>query len=587
MRSKTSLKRQDLEPLLELAFQTDDFPLFARYFLKIKDKRGVLQSFNLWPHQVQMWEDRKWLIANGLPNWRFVLKYRQGGFSRYFLAETLFFSLRNHNQTTLIIAHKKKLPTRFLKDIKDYIKHMPKWCRPTLATDSTTEIQFTDEFGGSRIMIASANTAMEGGGLEIGETIQRIHISEASDPIFKFEPLVEMFQTVGAGCEVIVESTAKGIGNWHNKTYWRAVEGKSQFTARFVPWNVHPEYVRQVPMDFVPDADELGLMAAHALSPEQVMWRRWKVEKEFNGDVDKFREQYPLTDVEAFLFTGSSCFNLPALAHFLDSEDFCKDWPTQTGYLDTVDEKLVFKSGKNGNLEIYRMPEEGEDYCIAMDVAEGLVDGDYAVASVWKGVEQVAEWHGHIDPHAFADVGADLGYYYNEALLVPEDNAMGSVTVTRLFRDLYYPNLYYRENRATTDDRVSNKRVGWHTSGTNKSDMVSELALHIKNWKRTGFTPHSARLVNECRTFAVYLDRRGQDRYAAQSGCNDDCAMGAMIALQAMLSWQYGSAPIESAGGDIDKALKQAGIRIVHQPASHYKQAMQRARSGTKEWGQA
>ena len=583
----SSLSRQDLEPLLEQVFLTDDFPLFAQYFLKIKDKRGILRPFRLWPHQIQMWEDRKWLIEQGLPNWRFILKYRQGGFSRYFLAETLFFALQHPNQNILIIAHKKKLPTRFLKDIKNYIKTMPKWCRPELAVDATTELEFTEEFGGSRITITSANTVMEGGGLEVGETYQRIHITEASDPIFKFAPLVEMFQTVGMGLEVIVESTAKGIGNWHHKTYWRAVEGKSKFTPRFIPWKVHPEYVRLVPLDFEPDEDELELMAAHDLTPEQLMWRRWKIEKEFNGDVDKFKEQYPLTDVEAFLFTGSSCFHLPSLAHFLESPEFCKDWPTLRGQLDTEIDIPVFKRGKNGNLEIYRMPEEGEDYCIAMDVAEGLVDGDYSVASVWKGVEQVAEWRGHIDPHAFADVGANLGYYYNEALLVPEDNNMGSVTVTRLFRDLYYPNLYYRENRATADDKVSTKRVGWHTSGTNKSDMVSELALHIKNWERTGFTPHSERLVNECRTFAVHLDRRGQDRYAAQSGCNDDCAIGAMIALQGMLSWQYGSAPIESAGGNIDKALKQAGIRQVKEPVSRYDRAMKRAHRGHREWGQA
>jgi hypothetical protein len=207
--------------------------------------------------------------------------------------------------------------------------------------------------------------------------------------------------------------------------------------------------------------------------------------------------------------------------------------------------------------------------------------------SVWKGVEQVAEWHGHTDPYDLADVSANLGYFYNEGLLTVEDNDMGSVTATRLFRDLYYPNLYYRENRATADDKVSTKRVGWHTSGTNKGDMVSELALHIKNWERTGFTPHSTRFVNECRTFAVHLDKRGQDRYAAQSGCHDDCPMAAMIALQAMLSWQYGSAPIESAGGDIDKALKKAGIRQVREPASRYDRAVKRGKAGAREWGQA
>ena len=564
------------------AFQNDDFPLFLQTFLSIPTKEHGLQPFKLWPHQLQMWQDRLNLVKAGKWLWRLYLKYRQGGFSKFFLAEDFWLAITRPHFNVLIIAHEKSLPTEFLDIIRLWIEELPEWARPKVKSDSASQIVFDAPLYSS-IRIGTAQTTMDAGGIKIGRTIQRLHITEAAEPVFDSRKLYELFQTVPKNCEVVVESTAKGIGTWFYKTYWDKV---SKFTRYFVPWKVHIEYVLPVPLDFEPDDDELALMTDHGLTPEQLMWRRMKLE-EGHGDLDKFKEQYPLTDVEAFMHSGHSCFSLPDLAHFLDSPDFCKDWPTQTGYLTTEDEKLVFKPGKNGNLEIYRMPEEGEDYCIAMDVAEGLVDGDFSVATVWKGVEQVAEWHGHTDPHDFADVGADLGYYYNEALLVPEDNAMGSVTVARLFRDLYYPNLYYRENRATADDKVSTKRIGWHTSGTNKPDMVSELALHIKNWRRTGFTPHSERLVNECRTFDVFLDRRGQDRYAAQSGCNDDCPIGAMIALQGMLSWQYGSAPIERAGGDVDKALKQAGIRQVKEPASRYERAMKRARHGTREWGQA
>ena len=572
-----------MEPLLALALATDDFPLFAEHFLKIRNKMGFLVPMVLWPHQIQCWLDRQRLKAALLPVWRFILKYRQGGFSRYFLAETLFVALRNHGWNILIIAHKKKLPTRFLDDIRNFIKSMPEWCRPKLEVDSSTELKFTEAFGGSRITIASANTAMEGGGLEVGETLQRVHISEASDPVFKKDPLNELLQTVGEGCEVIVESTAKGIGNWFNEMYWPSKAGETKFFARFIPWNEHPEYTAAVPPKFKPTDEELELMLAYTLTPGQVMWRRNKIHREMR-DPEKFKEQYPITDTEAFLFTGSSLFNLAHLAHFLESPLFVKDWPTKRGSL--VDGKFV--AHEHGDLEVYREPEPCKDYCIGVDVAEGIEGGDYSVVTVWDGkLEQCAEWWGHIDPYDLADITAALGIWYNEALLVVEENSMGSVVTKKLFRDTYYPNLYYRENRAAADDGVSDRRIGWHTSGSNKGDLVAELRKQIETYEKTSFTPHSERLVNECRTFAAHLEKQGHQRYSAQSGCHDDTVMAACICLQGLLSWQFAPGPVGGETFDMDKYGRLLGINTTREPESRYERALLRARHSRKEWGQA
>lgn len=526
------------------AYLTGDFPLFTRFFLKIRTKERGIQPFVLWPHQEQMWRDRADLIASNRPLWRFYLKYRQGGFSRYFLAEDLFFALTHPNTNVLIVAHKKKLPTQFLKDIKGFIASMPAWCRPELAEDTATSIQFTDEFGGSRITIASANTAMEGGGLEVGETYQRIHVSEASDPVFKKDPLNEMFQTAPPNSEVIVESTAKGIGNWHNETYWAATEGESKFAAYFVPWTVHDEYRAPVPLDFRPDDEELELMQEYGLVPEQVVWRRDKIKYEMR-DARKFKEQYPITDTEAFLFTGNSYFSQPDLAHFLEDTAFCKDWPSKLGTLTQKDKQWYLNEHAAGQLTVFAPPVPGRTYVIGADVADGLEGGDYSVGSVWCGhnTEQVAEWHGHVSPYDFATVLADLGYWYNNALLAVEDNNMGSTTITRLYRDIFYPNLYFRERTSTVEDSSSFKRAGWHTSAPNKREIVAAMAHQIANWELTGFTPHGEEFVNECRTFAAHTDKVGMARYAAQTGRRDDRVMGACIALRAMNSWQYSTDP--------------------------------------------
>jgi hypothetical protein len=154
-------------------------------------------------------------------------------------------------------------------------------------------------------------------------------------------------------------------------------------------------------------------------------------------------------------------------------------------------------------------------------------------------MEQVAEWHGHIDPYDFATALADLGMWYNNALLAVEDNAMGDTTVKRLFRDIFYPNLYFRERTSTVEDSSNFRRAGWHTSAPNKREIVARMAHQIANWEKTGFTPHGKDFVDECRKFAAHTDKVGMARYAAQTGCYDDRVMAACIALRAIASWQY------------------------------------------------
>ena len=57
----------------------------------------------------------------------------------------------------------------------------------------------------------------------------------------------------------------------------------------------------------------------------------------------------------------------------------------------------------------YRAPPEEDNYVIGVDVAEGLAYGDYSCAQVLDGLgRQVACWHGHIDPYAYADMLVNL-----------------------------------------------------------------------------------------------------------------------------------------------------------------------------------
>lgn len=106
-----------------------------------------------------------------------------------------------------------------------------------------------------------------------------------------------------------------------------------------------------------------------------------------------------------------------------------------------------------GRITVYQPPAEAgfdDHYVVGADFAYGLATGDFDCAFVLRrGVDdrvyQVAEAEGHWGPQAFAVVLFALGWYYNEALIVGEANAIGLDVLRRLFDELGYTYLYCRD----------------------------------------------------------------------------------------------------------------------------------------------
>ena len=95
-----------------------------------------------------------------------------------------------------------------------------------------------------------------------------------------------------------------------------------------------------------------------------------------------------------------------------------RDKPSHIGRIEKG--KLVADS--QGLIKVFKQPEYGKYYVIGIDVAEGLIDGDYDAAVVLDNttLEQVATFHGHIDVDLYAEEIYKLGRYYNDALLLPD-----------------------------------------------------------------------------------------------------------------------------------------------------------------------
>jgi hypothetical protein len=112
------------------------------------------------------------------------------------------------------------------------------------------------------------------------------------------------------GTEVILESTANGVGNFFHQS-WRAAEtGQSDYQAIFVPWFWQEEYRKAVPPGFEATPDEAEYQSLYGLDLEQVVWMRGKIVE--LKDPNLFKQEFPATAAEAFQMSGHDSFISPA-----------------------------------------------------------------------------------------------------------------------------------------------------------------------------------------------------------------------------------------------------------------------------------
>jgi hypothetical protein len=116
--------------------------------------------------------------------------------------------------------------------------------------------------------------------------------------------------------EIILESTAMGLGGAFHSLWQAAVRGESEYEAIFLPWFIHEEYVAE-PIENL-SQEWQDYQESHGLSDEQTGWA-WLKSRSMGsisgGDPDKvwwkFRQEYPATADEAFQSAGEAAFIPP------------------------------------------------------------------------------------------------------------------------------------------------------------------------------------------------------------------------------------------------------------------------------------
>jgi len=399
-----------------------------------------------------------------------VLKGRQQGFTSFITAYQLAATITQRNFSGMTVADSADNTATIFEDKARFpYSLLPDPLKPSEKFNNRKELHF--DILNSRWRCTTAGS--EGAGRS--KTINFFHGSEVG-----FWPDYEDTMTALQGaftgdCIQILETTANGDNefkklwddamksenNWKPKFYewWRTSEYRTPFVSKEEE-KTFKESVLNPGTDF---HRKLKLLLTKGLSWEQLNWYNEK-RKDLK---DKLPQEYPCNPEEAFLSSGNPYFDIVKIEELL---------------------LTASPSREIHGLAVFEEPRKKETYVIGCDVAEGLEEGDFSHAKVFKvsSWEEVAYLHGHWEPDVFGDKIVDLAEKYNNAFVAVERNNHGHSTLATIFRYRKYRNIFMEKTDPTdraiipgTSKKAS--RLGWLTNAGSKFLMLDELDTAIRN----------------------------------------------------------------------------------------------------------
>lgn len=272
-----------------------DFEFYAPRCMKILTKAGEMVPLQLnraqrYIHQKLEEQREKTGKVRAI-----VLKGRQQGASTYIGARFYWRASGEFGKRVQILTHEIPATQNLFRMTKRYHDNCPAVLRPSTSNSSTTELVF-DKLD-TRYGISTAGSQATGR----SATAQFFHGSEVGFWQHAEEHMAGIGQIVPdqPDTEIILESTANGIGNLFHAMCMRAMRGRGDYILIFVPWFWEEGYRRPVG-DYLPTDDDLTYQDQFGLDDEQMAWRANKIETDFKGDLSLFNQEYPATVEMAF-----------------------------------------------------------------------------------------------------------------------------------------------------------------------------------------------------------------------------------------------------------------------------------------------
>ena len=558
----------DKEAMQELMDRLQDHDTYFQFCLKIQE----LGTKNLIPFVMNPVQK----ILHGIAQKQLkeknhvriiVLKARRFGISTYVQARMFKRAATQFNQLVHICTHSKNTTSEMFAMTKVMEQNYPAFIKPLSHYSGKQELTWGSS-DGKGLNSRYGMSTVEGSEV-VGAGIDMLHCSEVARWGSRArEYATGMMNCVvqGYGTEIWMESTAKGVGNYFEKEWWRADKSESGLKTVFFPWFVFDEYKTELTEEELKDdsflkslgenptfgGDEeknlLGVETSYEaedgvfdfkVALEHLKWRRNKIiSPECQGDLNVFHQEYPTTAREAFVASGRSAFDSVNLSKmWFIAEERERDFPPRrfevpvNGFQNVggVEKMKYFMDHRlDGEFTVFNPPQDGRHYRIGVDVAEGIMtetgNPDYSVVTVLDAetYEECGTWCARIDPDLLAWIIVTIGIWYNNALVAVENNNHGLLTLKFLSSIHHYDNIYVEKALDERGQRQK-KRLGFNTNIKTRKLILDLLRRLIREEQ---IEIYSKPTIDELQTFVIH----NNGKEAAQHGCHDDRVMSLAIA---------------------------------------------------------
>lgn len=463
---------------------------------QIVDHRSQVIDFTLSPAQSHL--DAEWSRRN------LITKIRQHNYvSTYCIARYVAKCLNpaTPNRRCVIVSAEADATARLLERARFMIRHLKLEgaAKPDIGKDRMDAITFNRT--NSWLWIGTAGSRVFGR----GDTISDLLLTEAAFYQDAASLTSGLLPAAELG-EVTIESTGNGRGNWFHRNAVNAREGRG-YKLFFYGWvgvetcafplTEEQRYELSRSLDI--ELEEPQLYHEHGISLEQIAWRRERIRTDYEGDLGKFKENYPRTFDECFQATGASFFRK---VNFIQKEE----WRRESRLLHILE----------GH------PKPNGRYGIGGDVGGG-VGRDNSTLEVFDldTLEQVAEWaSADVEPHAFGEVAYELGKRFNWAYMNIERNNHGLTTLTHLVGKYPLDRLHRGAHTGSNPAQFLLSRV--QNYGTQVTEGNRGLIIgHGRRLLAEQASIHSPLLQSELDTFS----EQSSGKIEADNGCFDDRVM--------------------------------------------------------------
>lgn len=467
---------------IEIAKCALSFSYFCTKYVKILHPRRGLVPFILYKYQR--------FVINEYENNRFniIRKFRQGGLTTVTEIWGMWRCLFKLDQQIMFLSKTDREAIAAGEIVNKAAQNLPKWLQPSKEgkwNDHTK--QFYDQ--GSNMHFFTPEAAR-------GRAITYLILDEAAFIPNMEEHWKAMYPTISTGGNAIVVSTVNGLGNWYQETFYKARDKSNDFNIIDLKYTQHPEYhndkwVRE-------QKAQLG----------QKGWQQ-----EVLGDFLGSGETYIPSNIIGELQQTTNN-NEPRKKIF-------KQW------VNTMDVSARDEDDWTGNgaMWIWKDPQEGHEYILGVDCAEGVGDdGDSSCIQVidQATLEQVAEFYSNIiQTYKFAKVINDVATVYNNGLVVVEGNGLGSAVLNSLEHEHAYDNIYYD----STAKSAKNAKPGIKITTANRIVILEALQRRLMSYT---IRINSSRFVDELNTL-IYNRQTG--KVEATKGHHDDAIMALCFAV--------------------------------------------------------